>query len=224
MQSFQLIAFFKEVGMKFVPFLFALCFHEYAHGWVAKLRGDRTAEMEGRLSMNPMAHADPIGTWVLPLTAILFGSPFFFGWARPVPVNTRNLKRPKYDMFWVAIAGPMSNVLLALVATLILGLVQGLMRASELAPALTELLMNFVIINLFLAIFNLIPVHPLDGGKVIEPFIPYKWNRWLDENQGALNMGLLVFIFLAGGVLAAPVLWAGTHLLHLSALIGHSLA
>lgn len=218
------LAFLKEVGMRFVPFLFALCFHEFAHGWVARLRGDRTAEMSGRLSMNPMVHADPIGTWLLPLSAILFGSPFFFGWARPVPVNARNLRRPKYDMFWVSVAGPLSNVLLAVVAALALGLILGFMRGSDLVPAFGELLQNFVVINLFLAFFNLIPVHPLDGGKVLEPFIPYTWNRWLEDNQGMLNMMLLAFIFLAGGVLAAPVLWAGNHLLHMSYVIGHALA
>ena len=221
---FNMLAFLKEVGMRFVPFLFALCFHEFAHGWVARLRGDRTAESEGRLSMNPMVHADPIGTWLLPISAILFGSPFFFGWAKPVPVNARNLKRPKYDMFWVSVAGPMSNILLAVLAAVGLGLVLGLMRGSNLVPALGELLQNFVVINLFLAFFNLIPVHPLDGGKVIEPFIPYAWNRWLEDNQGMLNMMLLAFIFLAGGILAAPVLWAGEHLIRLSYVIGHSLA
>jgi len=176
------------------------------------------------LSLNPMAHADPVGTWLLPLTAIAFGSPFFFGWARPVPVNARNLKRPKYDMFWVSVAGPASNVLLAIVSALGLGLVLGLMHGSNLVPALVELLKNFIVINLFLACFNLIPVHPLDGGKVIEPFIPRNWNQWLEENQGTLNFALLIFIFLAGGVLAAPVLWAGSRLLDLSVLIGHSLA
>ena len=224
MHAFDMISFGKELGMKFVPFLFALCFHEFAHGWVARLRGDRTAEMEGRLSMNPMAHADPIGTWMLPLTAIAFGSPFFFGWAKPVPVNARNLRRPKYDMFWVSVAGPASNVLLALVATVALGLVYGLMPGSDLVPALTELLKNFVVINLFLACFNLIPVHPLDGGKVIEPFIPRTWNRWLEDNQGTLNIALMIFIFTAGGILAAPVLWAGSHLLYLSVIISHALA
>src|SRR4051794_8394875 len=91
----------------FVPFLFALCFHEFAHGWVAKMRGDRTAEIMGRLTLNPLAHADMIGTVILPLASILTGIPFF-GWAKPVPVDERNLKNPRIDMFWIAFAGPLS--------------------------------------------------------------------------------------------------------------------
>ena len=105
----------------FIPFLFALCFHEYAHGWVAKLRGDRTAEIMGRLTLNPLAHADMIGTVILPLVSIVSGIPFF-GWAKPVPVDARNLKNPKVDMFWIAAAGPLSNLLLALIGALGLGL------------------------------------------------------------------------------------------------------
>src|SRR5580658_5489953 len=98
----------------FIPFLFALCVHEYAHGFVANKLGDPTAKMMGRLTLNPMAHADPIGTVVLPVMAILFGAPFF-GWAKPVPVNSRNLKHEKRDMCWIAAAGPGSNVIMAFI-------------------------------------------------------------------------------------------------------------
>jgi Zn-dependent protease len=110
MDNFDLIAFGARLGTWFVPFLFALCFHEYAHGVVAKHFGDNTAERMGRLSLNPVAHADPLGTWVLPILAILFASPFFFGWAKPVPVDSRNLKNPKRDLFWISLAGPASNI------------------------------------------------------------------------------------------------------------------
>src|SRR5687768_7506099 len=116
---------FLDMGYKlatqFVPLLFALCFHEFAHGWVAKKRGDNTADMLGRLTLNPMAHADPIGTFLLPISAILFQSPILFGWAKPVPVNERNLKKPLSDMFWIALAGPLSNIFLAVVSALVLG-------------------------------------------------------------------------------------------------------
>ncbi|MBX3021213.1 MAG: site-2 protease family protein [Bdellovibrionales bacterium] len=216
---------FVEIGAKlaiyFIPFLFALCFHEFAHGYVAKMRGDRTAELSGRLSLNPMVHADPIGTWLLPILAIAFSSPFFFGWAKPVPVNSRNLMKPKWDMFWVALAGPMSNVFLALVATIGLGV--ALAYGSDPSGGLIKLLGVFLSVNLFLAVFNLIPIHPLDGGKVIEPFLPYSWNRWLEENQAALNMGLLLVIFMGGPILAVPVHYVSEKLLYVSALIGHSL-
>lgn len=211
------------LGMKFVPFLFALCFHEFAHGFVARLRGDRTAELAGRLSMNPLVHADPIGTFVLPIMAIVFGGGFFFGWAKPVPVDARNLKNKKWDMFWVSLAGPMSNILLALVATVALGFTVGVMYKFEAASAVSKLLQVFIQINLFLAVFNLIPIHPLDGGKVIEPFLPYEWNRWLENNQGTLNMVLLLFIFTTGWILALPVNWMAERLLYLAAIIGHLL-
>ncbi|MGE0528583.1 MAG: site-2 protease family protein [Bdellovibrionales bacterium] len=212
-----------KLGMFFVPFLFALCFHEFAHGWVAKLRGDNTAEISGRLSLNPMAHADPIGTWLLPLSAILFSSPFFFGWAKPVPVNSRNLRKPREDMFWIAVAGPLSNVFLALVGAVALGLVLAYMPAQGTGDALNKMLQTFIMINLFLALFNLIPVHPLDGGKVIEPFLPARWNMWLLENQGTLSMGLLLGMLLAGHVLAAPVIWTAQKLMMLSVVIAQLL-
>ncbi|MEK6556538.1 MAG: site-2 protease family protein [Bdellovibrionota bacterium] len=103
----------------FVPFLFSLCFHEMAHAWMAKKKGDSTGEVMGRLSMNPFVHADPVGTFILPLSSILFQAPLFFGWAKPVPVNERNLSKPREDMFWIAIAGPASNLLLAIIAAFV---------------------------------------------------------------------------------------------------------
>ncbi len=205
-----------KLGMFFVPFLFALCFHEFAHGLVAKWCGDLTAERSGRLSLNPMVHADPLGTWVLPIVALLFNSPFFFGWAKPVPVNQRNLRRPRQDMFWVALAGPASNVLLALVSTVLLGFLFAYSQQGGTGEALVELLKTFIMINLFLAVFNLIPIHPLDGGKVIEPFLPARWNMWLEQNQSMLSMGLMVFVLLAGRVLSVPVSIATQSLLRVS--------
>src|ERR1035437_281845 len=115
MGEFNFVEIGYQVGMQFVPFLFALCFHEFSHGYIAKLRGVNTAERLGRLSLNPMVHADPIGTWLLPLSAIFFQTHLMFGWAKPVPVDARNLKNPRMDMFWIALAGPASNFLLALV-------------------------------------------------------------------------------------------------------------
>lgn len=220
--AFNLVEIGAKLGIFFVPFLFSLCFHEYAHGLVAKWRGDRTAEMAGRLSLNPLVHADPMGTWILPIATIVLGSPFFFGWAQPVPVNTRNL-RHRLDMFWVSLAGPASNVLLAILASVSLGFSLVYLHGTSASNAIIELLKTFVRINLFLAVFNLIPIHPLDGGKIIEPFLPARWNIWLMENQAQLNMFLFVFIMLAGGLLAAPVLWATQLLLELSVTIARSL-
>lgn len=210
-----------KLGMFFVPFLFALCFHEFAHGLVAKWRGDDTAERLGRLSLNPFVHADPVGTWILPIAALLFGSPFFFGWAKPVPVNERNLKRPRQDMFWVALAGPASNMLLAVVSAIALGFVFAFAQSGGMGEAFIELLKTFILVNLFLAIFNMIPIHPLDGGKVVEPFLPHKWNMWLEQNQTTLSMGLLVVLLLVGNVLATPVTWIAKELLTFSVAVAH---
>ncbi len=193
-----------KVGLFFIPFLFALCFHEFAHGFVAKMRGDNTAEMMGRLTMNPMAHVDWVGTVALPIMAILFGLPLF-GWAKPVPVNPRNLKDPKNDMFWVALAGPLSNILLFFVGLLAFGLSFHFWGQAVNAP-INQMLITFLFINLILAFFNLLPLHPLDGGKVIQRFIPFTWNRWLEDHQYHLNIGLLLLI-LSGGFhyLAKPL-------------------
>jgi Zn-dependent protease len=193
------LALLQRIVTYFVPFLFALCFHEYAHGWVAKLRGDNTAQMMGRLTMNPLAHMDFIGTLVLPMIAIIFPGGLFFGWAKPVPVNIRNLKTPKTDMFWIALAGPLSNVLLALVATLVLWIAKMTMAGSEYFQTVATLLNVFIGINLFLAVFNMIPLHPLDGGKVLARFLPAEINYRLEQNEHITSMILLV-LFLAGAV------------------------
>lgn len=189
-----------KMGLYFVPFLFALCFHEYAHGWVAKRFGDNTAERQGRLTLNPFVHADLLGTFILPISAILFGTPFF-GWANPVPVDDRNFKNPKVDMFWVALAGPLSNVLLAFVAVILF-----VLGGKFNSQAVMEISKIFLIINLFLAFFNLLPLHPLDGGKVIARFLPYNANRWLEDNASTFNW-ILLALFLLGGFkyLAIPV-------------------
>lgn len=221
MGQLNLLEIGYKLGIFFVPFLFALCFHEYAHGIVAKFFGDRTAEMEGRLTLNPMAHADPIGTWILPIVSIVLSSPFFFGWAKPVPVNTRNL-RGKYDMFWISLAGPMSNMFLAAVTTVLMG-VGYVYLSGPSAKGIMALMQTFMLTNLFLAAFNLIPIHPLDGGKIVEPFLPHEWNRWLSDNQAQLNMFLFIFIMLAGNILAGPVLLFAGLLQQVSIFIAQNL-
>lgn len=222
MSNFSLVEFGAKVGLFFIPFLFALCFHEYAHGFIAKLKGDRTAELMGRLTLNPLVHMDPIGTFLLPLAALQFGFPFF-GWAKPVPVNERNLRKPKEDMFWVALAGPLSNILLALVGWILIIAVLVIFQHQGAGVALFEMLKTFIFINLALALFNLIPLHPLDGGKVLARFIPYQWNRTLEENQGTLQM-ILIVLFVVGGfrIIFAPVALIGEALIR-SAIVVASL-
>lgn len=219
MNDMNLLQIGYQLGTSFVPFLFALCFHEFSHGLVAKWRGDNTAERMGRLTLNPGAHADPIGTWVLPILAIVLNTKLMFGWAKPVPVDSRNLKNPTMDMFWIALAGPASNVLLALISAPLLAFAFVYGQKYGLSDAFAKILVNFMQINLFLAVFNMIPINPLDGGKVIAPFLPIRWNMWLDQNQSILSMFLLVFILSLGWILSIPVLWVSRHLLDLATAI-----
>lgn len=211
----DILEILAKLGLYFIPFLFALCFHEYAHGWVAKKLGDNTASLMGRLTMNPMAHADPIGTFILPAASILMNIPFF-GWAKPVPVNERNLKHPKKDMFWVAAAGPGSNLLLALISAFAIAAAEIFVADPSQKISAMRFLNTFMIINLSLAFFNLIPVHPLDGGKVIARFLPDRINEQLEANQHVTSMLLLV-LFIGGGlrVLSYPIFWAHENILRL---------
>lgn len=176
---------------------------------MAKRKGDNTAEIMGRVSMNPMVHIDWLGTVILPISAIVFNMPLF-GWAKPVPVNGRNLKKPKEDLFWIALAGPLSNVLLfvvGLVAASVFvhgGVLESVPRDQ--AMIYQRMIGMFLILNLFLAIFNMIPVYPLDGSKVLARFLSPQANQWLIENQATLNMVLIgLFIFGAFSILARPV-------------------
>jgi len=190
-----------------VPFLFALCFHEFAHGWTAKKFGDNTADVMGRLTLNPMAHIDWVGTIALPIFAILFPPMPLFGWAKPVPVNSRNLDKPRQQMFWIALAGPMSNLLL-FVAGLVFYLF--LRKQNFFVPSdqMGRIVGMFLQLNLFLAFFNLLPLHPLDGGKVIARFLPPQWDMWLEERGHVTSMILmLLVIFGVLQVLAYPVHW-----------------
>ncbi len=209
-----------KIGVYYIPFLFALCFHEFAHGWVAKMRGDNTAQMMGRLTMNPVAHMDMLGTVMLPLMAIIFNSPIFFGWAKPVPVNARNLKSPRKDMFWVALAGPLSNLFLAVVAAFVIGLMARFVPITELVKSFVQILNVFIMTNLFLAVFNMIPLNPLDGGKVLARFLPAHINYKLEQNEQVTSLILMVLV-LTGAltVLSVPVMW-GRDLLMNAALGG----
>lgn len=202
-----------EIGGKlavfYVPFLFALCVHEFSHGLVAKWCGDLTAERMGRLTLNPLAHADIVGTFILPISAIVFGIPIFFGWAKPVPVDERNLKNRRTDMFWIALAGPLSNVIMALLATLVLYFVVRSPGLANYQSTIVTILQMFVVVNLFLAIFNMIPLHPLDGGKVLARFLPASVNYKLEQNQQMTSMILLGLVVVGAlRVLSIPVFMA----------------
>lgn len=196
-----------RLALFYVPFLFALCFHEFAHGMVAKWRGDNTAEQLGRLTLNPMAHADMIGTVLLPISAVVFGVPFFFGWAKPVPVNARNLKNIRTDMFWIALAGPASNVLLAILSAAFLGLAIRFQFLGTYEGPIIKLMQMFILTNLFLAIFNILPLHPLDGGKVLARFLPASLNYKLEQNEQYTSWLLLILVLTGAlSILRIPVM------------------
>ena len=224
--DWQSSEFIFKFFLFYMPLLFSLCVHEFAHAWTAKKFGDLTASNLGRLSLNPLVHIDYIGSVLLPLIFLWTGSPIFFGWAKPVPVNPANFENPKKDMFWTAFAGPLSNLLLALVATGILTaffLLDGLNSLPS-RSSLLSLMEMAIFMNLLLAFFNLIPLHPLDGGKVMARFLPAHWNMFLERNQTYSTIALVALIFVGGFTfLAQPVIFLSQSLIFLSHWTGLAL-
>jgi len=166
-------AIMQGISIWALPVLFAVVLHEVAHGWVADKLGDDTARWMGRLTLNPIKHIDPIGTVLIPILLLVMQSPFLFGYAKPVPINWRKLRNPKRDMVWVALAGPLTNLALALLSTAVLMLAV-MMPESMLwvTKPLALMCQASIIINLVLFIFNLLPLPPLDGGRVAVGLLP----------------------------------------------------
>jgi Zn-dependent protease len=188
-----------DVSVWVLPLVIAITFHEAAHGFVARHFGDNTAWEQGRVSFNPLRHIDPFGTLMLPAILLLSHSPLLFGYARPVPVNFRALRSPRIDMVWVALAGPATNIALALLAASGFHLL-GFVPAST-AQWLADNLKNAVIINVVLAIFNMLPIPPLDGGRVAVGLLPKLVAAPLSrlEPYGMLILiGILIVLPLAG--------------------------
>ncbi|HEX2387042.1 MAG TPA: site-2 protease family protein [Candidatus Binatia bacterium] len=183
----------REIAIWAVPVLFGVIFHEVAHGWVASKLGDPTAARMGRLTLNPISHIDLFGTILLPAILIIGGAPFVFGYAKPVPVNFNNLRRPKQDMIWVALAGPMTNILLAIASLYILKFADS---AAYSATALTPVVLmaqSSVNINVMLASFNLFPIPPLDGGRVVVGLLPNPYSAAVARLE---PFGFLIIIVL----------------------------
>jgi Zn-dependent protease len=188
-----------DLSVWVLPLIIAITFHEAAHGFVAHALGDNTAFDRGRVSFNPLVHIDPFGTLILPAMLLLAHSPFLFGYAKPVPVNFRALRNPRIDMVWVALAGPATNIALALAAALAFHIL-GFLPANA-AQWVADNLKNTLLINVVLAVFNMLPIPPLDGGRVAVGLLPRALGASLArlEPFGMLILiGILILLPLAG--------------------------
>lgn len=215
-----------------IPMILAIVFHEVAHGWVARALGDPTAAEQKRLSLNPLRHVDPFGTIILPGLLKLSGAPVF-GWAKPVPVDFRRLRNPRWGMVLVAAAGPVTKFILAAIAAIGLGV---LVRATDSmgepglgALFLSDNLRNFLLVNLFLGAFNLLPIPPFDGSRIVMGALPAPLARGYArlEPFGLLVVfGLLVILpyfapdlHLVQRLIGPPVEWMGQQLANLAMLV-----
>ena len=180
---------FQTLFIWVIPVLFAITLHEAAHGWVASLFGDHTARMMGRVTLNPIKHIDPIGTILVPVALLLMPGGLIFGWAKPVPINFNALRSPRKDMIWVALAGPAANILMTVGWLLTITLTTNLN-----SPALAQMAAAGIFINLILAVFNLLPIPPLDGSRVVSALLPrplaYKYNQ-LEQYGFFILIGLM---------------------------------
>ena len=200
-------------------FLISLTVHEFCHGFVAMKKGDQTARVMGRLTLNPIPHLDPIGTVVFPILSILFGG-VYFAWAKPVPVNPANFKDRRRDMFWVAFAGPFSNFVLAFFAAWIYGITISYghhVMDKIMIQIIIDLTHVAVYLNLALFIFNLIPVSPLDGSKIIGRFLPHSMAHFFETLNPMMGGMVLLVLFMSGLLrfITIPIMMIGNWMLQL---------
>jgi Zn-dependent protease len=192
-----------------IGFAYAIILHEVSHGLVAERLGDPTARLMGRLTLNPISHIDVIGTIILPLMLIIFRSPFLFGWAKPVPVDPYNLKHPRKDMALISLAGPGTNIILAIILSIFLRIILIAFPGS----GISTLFLYLIEFNIALAVFNLIPINPLDGGKILTGILPEKEARAITYFLDRVGLILILFLIfpLFGGnslisIIISPVI------------------
>lgn len=195
----------QKIAVWAIPLLFAITLHEVAHGWVASWFGDQTARLSGRLSLNPLKHIDPIGTVLLPLLMLIVSN-FIFGWAKPVPVDPRNLHHPRRDMAFVAVAGPLSNLAMAFFWGIVAkgGMLLEQNGNGWMGIPIVYMGTAGIMINVVLGVLNLIPIPPLDGGKVLMSILPARaaYRFSFLEPYGFLILLLLLFSGILSRVIA----------------------
>ena len=210
MEEFTLV---QKMAAIVLPLIFAVTLHEAAHGWVADKLGDSTARQLGRITVNPLRHIDWFGTILLPMLMMAFTG-FLFGWAKPVPVNMSRLRNPRRDMVWVALAGPGANVLMAILWSLLLLLADSSLTPEALALPLAAMAVAGIFINLILMALNLLPILPLDGGRVLAGVLPAAVAR-LYARIEPYGFFIIVGLLVAGllGKVLTPAIFGGINLL-----------
>lgn len=207
MGSFSLAERLQMLSIQLVPFIMAVVFHEYAHGFIANRWGDNSAKTAGRLTLNPIPHMDPLGTVIFPIVNMVLGMNILFGWARPVPINPSRFRKYRAGLFWVSLAGPGMNFLLALLSAAVACMLQLWMPQDfYLFEPLVAMAVVSVSLNYALGIFNLIPLPPLDGSKIIESFLPHDLAKKY-ETLAQYSFFILMALLLSGAlsVLSYPI-------------------
>lgn len=217
----DLVSIAQKIAIWALPVLFAITLHEVAHGWAARALGDRTAEMLGRLSLNPIKHIDPMGTVVVPMILLVLGG-FLFGWAKPVPVSMRNLRNPRRDMAIVAIAGPLSNLAMAIGWGILAKVAISMNPEDGIWLGVLLMARAGILINLVLMVLNLIPLPPLDGGRVLTGLLPEAQARVMDrvEPYGLVILIVLMATGMLGKIMIVPLALSGDALLTVLGLQG----
>lgn len=206
--GFDLVEILRNICIFMPAFLFVLVIHEFSHAWMARRFGDNTSEWSGRLTLNPYAHIDPIGTILFPIMSIALGLHIFFGWAKPVPINPRLFSNYRKGLFWVAFAGPLSNIIGGfLTAFFLVAFMAYVPRDFVFYAGAQAILESCLVLNFSLAIFNLIPVPPLDGSNIVLSLLSYNASRKFMEIQQYANILLLVLLFSGAlNVIRIPIL------------------